>query len=121
MPQPLDFVEDWKVTRADDLELVTVESLDPDLAPPGDVLATETGVTALVGREGGGESAIGNSGTAGVTKRDFTLMAEEIGFEVKTRDRITRADGTKWLVGMQVDSGGFDGELVVCEQCEEQR
>lgn len=107
MPAPVDAVADWLVTRADEIELVTVESLDPDLEDGSDVLATATDVRALAGRETGGETGVGG-GTVGKKRRNFTLVAADMSFELKNRDRITRADGTTWITG-DTDSGGLGG------------
>lgn len=117
MPSPVDTPADWLVTRADEIELVTVESLDPDAEDGSDVLATATDVRALAGREIGGETAAGG-GTVGRTRRNFTLVTGDMAFALKNRDRITRTDGTKWLTG-DTDAGGFGG-LAIARDCVKQ-
>ena len=119
MPSPVDVAGDWVVTRYDELEVVTVESLDPDLPAGSDVTAAAADVTALAGPLAGGESAVGG-GVVGQGTRDFTLLADaNLTFAVKNRDRITRADGTQWITG-DVEYGGF-GALVICRDCVLQR
>jgi hypothetical protein len=75
-------------------------------------------VRAIAGRETGGESPVGG-GQVGQSRRNFTLVAGDIPFEVKNRDRITRADGSRWVTG-DVNQGGF-GSLVEAKDCVRQR
>lgn len=114
MSAPVSAAEDLIVTRSDDIELVTVESLDPDAQDGSDVVATATGVRAIVGKEMDVDASVGG-GTVSVKKRNFTLIAGDLGFGLKSRDRITRTDGTKWIT-VDVTVGGF-GELYDCPDC----
>jgi streptogramin lyase len=117
MPEPVDTATDLLETRADEIELVTVDSLDPDVLPPAnDVLATATGVRAIAGRETGGETPVAGA-AVGQARRNFTLVAGDIPFTVKNRDRITRTgtDGSVWYAD-DVNQGGF-GALVECRDC----
>lgn len=117
MSEPVDVADDFLRTRGQ-IELVTVESLDVDLPDGSNVLATATGVRAIVGKEVDSEQSVGG-GAVGAAQRDFTLVVADVGFVVSNRDRITRADGTKWITG-NVIVGGF-GALFDCKGCVQQR
>ncbi len=95
----------------DGLDSLTVEQIDPDT---GGVLATCEGVTAVqnaprVVTDGAGGGEVGSRNCS------FTLLASDMTFEPRSRDRVTDADGVRWSIG-DVTVGGF-GTLYRCANC----
>jgi hypothetical protein len=111
---PVNFVQDWIVSRFDFIELITVDSLNPDLIPPSDITATAIGVRALGGKEEYRQVEIGQ-GVTTVTHRNVALIASDLAFVLKANDRLNFSDGSAWIV-LSVASGGY-GTLYQCDGC----
>jgi hypothetical protein len=107
-PFPADIGLDFAAV-VDGLSRVTVRQTDPDT---GATLATAENVTCLAGDRDDADAAVGD-GEAGGESTGFTLLAREVGFEVRARDRVTDEDGVVW----SVDSTSVEGRgaLYVCE------
>lgn len=95
----------------DGLDSLLVEQIDPDT---GDVLATCDDVTCLENSSDIVTSPAGG-GEVGSEISHFTLLAADMTFVPRARDRITDTDGVKWSIG-DVKIGGFD-ELYRCKNC----
>jgi hypothetical protein len=108
-PDPLaaiDFGQDFE-DFAVGLQPVTVSSVDP---ASGAVLATATDVPAakLVTMR---DSVSARTGEVGVDKCEWWFRADRLEFTPKTRDLITEADGTVWVMDDCQLDGIYSHEL----------
>lgn len=114
MPNPLDDFDlgaDFE-EYAVGLAPVTVTSVDPD--DPATVLATAEGVPAarLVTTA---DTVSARTGEVGVTKCEFWLRRDRLGFLPKPRDQVAEADGTVWLMdSVEMMGGGGPNAIAKC-------
>lgn len=77
------------------VETVTVTQIDPDT---GEATATASGVLGLLRSDSAGEESAGEAGMHAERGKWRLRASDVVGFVPKSRDRVTQADGTVWVL-----------------------